>query len=431
MQFETELCTSDRRGHLFPQIAFRRSVVNGLTQTFSTNGILKLANLQDHRVAIKTLRQIPRYIDQTIELARVAVRRGYTFPNESMSGIEKQYARLDTTPEATDFYVPFKNLKGTSPSVVAIQKEALQVIRDEVLPAFKKLKNYVQNEYIRHLRPKIGLSSLPDGEKLYQSFLEFHTTIKGITPEEVHNTGLEEVRRLKKGMMQVAQDLGYRNHTFKQFVEAIKSDPAQFFASRDECLDFYKSTVNDILPKLDTIFEPRLINDYTKNLNVEPVPPAGSGLAYYRGASFDGRRKGAFFINLEKLDALKKFETVSLTLHEGNPGHHLQNSFNNISPMPEFIQYSLYAWPIPSVPPSYTSHVEGWGLYAEFLGNEMGMFEDNNQKVGFYSWNLLRACRLVVDTGMHVFGWSRDRAIEFLLQNTAMSRHSVVGQIDR
>jgi uncharacterized protein (DUF885 family) len=145
----------------------------------------------------------------------------------------------------------------------------------------------------------------------------------------------------------------------------------------------------------------------------------------------DGRRKGAFFLNTANIKGLKKFETMSLTLHEGNPGHHTQFSFNKHSPIPEFLRVPMYDFAKPGVPLGYTAHIEGWGLYSEYLGFELEMFNDPHQKIGFYSWNLLRAGRLVVDTGIHVFGWSRQRAIDFLFDNTAMTRSAIEQQIDR
>ncbi len=429
VKFEAEMCSSEVSGMYFAPVNFMESSVVSLTHAFKSKGQLKLDSLEDHRIAIKLLRQIPKYVDQLIYLLKEGIKKGYTYPKESLTRVPKQFEALDTTPEATDFYVPFKRLKGSSSSVRSVQHEALEVIRDQVQPAFNKLKDFLFGVYSDNLRKIIGVSGLPDGQKFYQAALEYHTTIKGITPEEVHNIGLDEVRRLKTEMMAVAEDMGYKNMTFKQFVKALKSDPAQSFASREELLAYYKGIIDRTLPKLDALFDDILINNDTRHLDLLKSP--GGGAAYYNFPSADGRRKGAFYINLDNLDALKRFEAVSLTLHEGNPGHHMQFSFNKHSPIPDFLRYNLYTWGAPGIPPPYTSHVEGWGLYAEYLGKELGMYEDKNDLLGFYSWNLLRAGRLVVDTGMHVFGWSRERAIDYLLDNTAMSRHVVEGQIDR
>jgi len=185
--------------------------------------------------------------------------------------------------------------------------------------------------------------------------------------------------------------------------------------------------------KLEHIMDNVLLNGDTYNLDLLEVPPGGGALVYYQRPSVDGRRKGAFYLNTNNIQSIKKFEGTVWTLHEANPGHNLQFAFNKYSPNPDFLKQplSIKVWEVPGIPLRYSSHSEGWGLYAEYLGFEMGMFHDPQQEIGFYSGNLLRACRLVVDTGLHVFGWSRQRAIDYLLENTAMSLPAIEGQIDR
>ena len=340
----------------------------------------------------------------------------------------KEYESLNIdNVEDSKFYVPFKKAS------VDIQERAKSAIQNDVLPAFQQLKIFIENVYMKITRKWPGLSYVPDGEQKYQRYLEYHTTIEGITPEEVHNTGLEEVERLQTLVVQTGeQALGFVNATFKEIMSSVKNDVKQSFDSEDEIIKYFQDIIDKIEPKLKLVMDDALLNNDTYNLQLKKLPAGSGGLAYYIRPTVDGRRQGAFYINTNNIKNIQKFESNSLTLHEGNPGHHLQLSFNKYSPNPEFLRQPVYLLDQePGIPLNYNSHIEGWGLYAEYLGHEMGMFDEPEQAIGFYSWNLLRACRLVVDTGLHIFGWSRQRAIDYLVENTAMSLSAIEGQIDR
>ena len=344
-----------------------------------------------------------------------------------MSRVKKQFEKLFTDfPEDSNFFIPFKN------ATKNVQEMAKDTIQNEVFLAFRKLEKFVLNEYMMHTRKWPGLASLQNGEKRYQRYLEYHTAIEGITPEEVHNIGLDEVKRLQKLAVKTAEEeMGIANATFKKVATILKEDQKQEFFSEDEVMNYFIDINDRVKPKLKDVMDDAVLNEDTYNINVKAVPPGGGGLAYYKAPTVDGRRKGTFYVNVNNLKNIKKFETYSLTLHEGNPGHHLQFAFLKYSQIPKFLESPIWSWANPGVPLRYTSHSEGWGLYAEYLGHEMGMFDDPEQAIGFYSWNLLRACRLVVDTGLHMFGWSRQRAIDYLEENTAMSLSAIEGQIDR
>jgi len=434
---EGELCAngSKFKGYYFAPVNVMNGVHTDLANNFKKDsGYLKTDTLKDHKDIIKLLQQVPRQLEQIQILLQKGIESGMTYHEASMSRVPKQFENLLNygKVENSKFFEPFKALVGDSDEVVEIQEEAMRVIHHEVMPAFQKLKDFIVDEYSKHLRKYPGISSINDD--IYQSYLESHTTIKGITPEEIHNTGLDEIARLKTDMMKVIKDeLKMENVTFKEAFAVLKSDEQQGFKNEEEIMEYYTKIISDATSKLQPLFDDNVLNSDTYNVSIKPMPPGSGGLAYYNEPSVDGRRKGAFFLNTQNVKANKKFEANSLTLHESNPGHHLQFSFNKHSPIPIFLRSPCYDWPnsAPGVPPSYTSHVEGWGLYAEYLGFEMGMFEDPHQKIGFYSWNLLRAGRLVVDTGIHAFGWSRNRAIQYLLDNTGLSKSNIEGQVDR
>ena len=193
-----------------------------------------------------------------------------------------------------------------------------------------------------------------------------------------------------------------------------------------------KFSFSSINPQLKKLFDNESLSEETFNVNVQKVPPGGGGFAYYQFPSIDNRRVGTYFINVNNIEKLTKHDAAALTLHEANPGHNLEIVFSlKISPNPAYLKYLTYDWAIPGVPVNYNAFREGWALYSEYLGFEMGIYNDPYAKIGFYSGNLLRAARLVVDTGLHAFGWSRNRAIEYLVDNTLFSRSFAEQQIDR
>ncbi len=435
LKFETSFCQNGAKFKTFllAPVNFMSGIQSSLPQIFKLDGYLKTETLEDYQDILNLLKSIPQRIQEVIKLLGIGIKNGITLHNASMSRVPAQFENLLNygKVEDTAFYQPFEKLLGDSAQVQNIQEEAKRIIHHEIMPSYESLKVFLTDEYSRHLRDLPAISSI-DSE-LYEKYLEYHTSIKGITPEEVHNTGLDEVKRLRQEMMLVVQnELGLANSSFKAFAELLNNDAKQEFESRDEILDYFNKIIQESMEKLTSIFNNDVLNEDTFQMNMNEVPKGGGGLAYYVGPTIDGRRQGAFFLNTQNVKATRKFEANSLTLHEGTPGHHLQFGFNKHSPVPDFLRFTASNYASPGVPPGYyTAHVEGWGLYSEYLGFEMGMFEDPYQKIGFYSWNLLRAARLVVDSGLHSFAWSRERAINYLLDNTLMSQHNAEQQIDR
>jgi len=444
LKYETDTCTRGFKvkGYLLPAIHFLSGVQSSLPRFFATNNTLLYNTVQDYKNNLIRMSKIPRQLAQIEELLREGVRQNITFAKESLSRAGKQYDQLQVeNPEDSKFYEQFARIKEkvsarTEEEIKAakdIQEQAKKMIAEEILPAYKKLQGYVFGEYSKHLRPSPAASSLQNGAEFYQRSIEYYTTLIGVTPSEIHEIGLEEVSALKKKVSEAGVQLGYGNITFPEFVKELKSDERQYFQSANETLSFFMDLIAEIDPALDKVFDQEVLSESVRKFNVEPVPKGGGGLAYYRSASLDGKRKGTFFINLQTPKALKRFELMSLTLHEGNPGHHLQLTTTSMTKdLPLFLKHASGHWGIPSGPGKYTAYTEGWALYTEFLGIEMGMYEsDMLQLIGHYSWNLLRGARLVVDTGIHAMGWSRQKAIDYLADNTFMSRSVCEGQIDR
>ncbi len=429
----------DLNGHLLADVYFLGGLHTSMAHTFNRTSFFKLDNLADYSIALQRLAKVPAVMDGAVETLKQGIEKGVTYSIESLSRVDKQFERVIVDdPTESEYYAPFEDMdsKGFNDLIAgAIQSRAKAVISNEIMPALTRLRRFIQDEYFHHLRSGPGVSNIANGREFYQKALEYHTTIKGIRPQEVHDIGLEEIGSLTKGVMDVAERLGYGNMTFKEFFTMVQNDPHQHFDDEEELLAHARDIVyNKINPKMSSIIPEEFLTDKLFALEVEPSPPGSGGIARYDAGNEDGTRNGTYRINTRNLGAFKKFEMVSLSLHEGNPGHHFDLTvFRFAFDFPKFLHFHAYGHygSFPAGTPIYTSFQEGWGLYSEFLGHEMGLYEDPYDLLGFYSWNLLRAARLVVDTGIHAFGWSRQRAIDYLLDNTGLSRVNIETEIDR
>ncbi|KFM58359.1 hypothetical protein X975_27169, partial [Stegodyphus mimosarum] len=301
-----------------------------------------------------------------------------------------------------------------------IQENARNAISDYLVPAFQKLADFMKNEYRPHLRPKIGVRSLPNGKDFYKRQLAFHLTDNSVTPEEIHQIGLSEVARITNEMKEVIQSLEL-DLTPQEFTDYVRNDPSQFFSSEDEALSAYReATFNVLMPKLPVLF------DYVpqKELKVKKVPKevASGPRAYYMRPSPDNSTPGTFYLDTSSLEDIPRYEVMTLSMHEGVPGHHFQISYSmEQTQFPNFRKYDVHS----------SAFTEGWGLYAEYLGYELDVYDDPYLRYGHLSQDIFRACRMVVDTGMHFLGWSRQKAIEYMMNNTAYTLSNIEREIDR
>ncbi|XP_064089045.1 uncharacterized protein LOC135203217 [Macrobrachium nipponense] len=389
-----------------------------------------LNSFDDYKKLISRFRDFPRQADQLIDIMRGNIADGLMPSNWSLGSVTEQFDDLLVPFNESVFYEPFVNIHiSMTPEEKELLRQEAEPAVEALLAAFRKMSDFIQDEYMLAARPEVGVSSLPDGAEYYQACLQFHTSTD-MTPQQIHDLGLSEVARIHEEVKQTAVDLGMANKTLSEISAIVKTDPGQRFTSKEDLLETYRSAVyNNIYPLMDKVIDgiPAI------NVSVEENV-AGDGYASYADPPPDGSRPGTFFINADIYRHHRKYEVNALSLHETVPGHHLQAILLLKNPsLPEYRRSPDYfSYPYdPMRYPLHTAFSEGWGLYSEFLGDELGLYQDPHQRLGRHSFEMLRAGRLVVDTGLHALGWSRQEAVDYLLQNTAMSRKAVENQIDR
>ncbi|XP_066294318.1 uncharacterized protein [Branchiostoma lanceolatum] len=395
---------------------------------------MKFNSKQDYDMYFSRLKAFPTQATEMINLMKQGIAEGRTYHQFSMIGVGDAIQDLvNMKPEDCGIYEPLKKVPesfGTE-TVSKLQAEGRALIQDQVFPAFQKIKDFIEKEYIPACRPSIGCSSLPDGTAHYEAVLRFHITCD-MTAQQVHETGLEEVARIRAEMQKVMEQVGFSGE-FKDFLEHLRKDDSFYYPSEEELLNGFKDIVsNKIRPKL-----PQLFNDIPDNeLSVTPAPPsmANSPAAFYLAPSDDGSRPGIFYVNCSDVRSNPKYEMMTLSLHEGEPGHHLQACYSlnqrNLPSLRRFFEDRRY-YEAPGRFAMYTAFMEGWGLYCEYLGKEMGLYQDPYSLFGHLSFEIMRACRLVVDTGMHVMGWSKERAVQYMKENSAVSPKHIEIEVNR
>ncbi|MBO1272816.1 DUF885 domain-containing protein [Shewanella sp. 4t3-1-2LB] len=329
-------------------------------------------------------------------------------------------AQLVAAPEDSIFFAPVKHLPAQLSDVerTKITAEYRNMIVAELLPAFKSLRDYFQNTYLPAARDSAGFWDLPDGKAWYQYLANYHTTTT-MPVEQIHAIGLQEVARIRQEMDKVRQQVGFQGD-LPAFFASLSSEPQYFFSTPDELIrgyDVIKQRINavlphyfNVMPKADYVVKP-----------VEAFRQQSAAGASYDAPAVDGSRPGIFYINTYNLKAQPKWGMTTLSLHEASPGHHFQISIKQeLTGVPEFQRFG-----------SYTAFEEGWALYAEYLGIEMGMFNDPYQYFGKLSDEMLRAMRLVVDTGMHANGWTREQAIQYMKDNSPMAESDIIAEVER
>ena len=376
--------------------------------------------LQDFQDYLAKLKTIPRYMQQQTEWMKQGLATGMTQPKAVLQGFEQSIiSYVVQDPTQSVFYQPFLN----QPSFIddaqwlALSAQARQLVANSVNPAYQAFYQFMLDDYLPGARDTIAASALPNGAAYYQNRLQHYTTLT-LTPEQVHQTGLEEVKRIRAQMQQVIDQLGF-DGSFADFIQFLRTDPQFYAKTPDELLRyaaFLAKQADAQLPKLFNLLPRTPYGVVPVPAEIAPKYTTGR----YSGSSRDDQA-GFYWVNTYALDRRPLYEMEALTLHEAVPGHHLQVALaSEQTTLPDY-RRSFYT----------SAFGEGWGLYAEYLGLEMGFYQDPYSNFGRLTYEMWRAARLVVDTGMHSMGWSRQQAIDFLAANTALSMHNVTTEIDR
>ena len=375
----------------------------------------------DYESYLTRLSAYPKLNGDAIAISREAVAKGYIQPCDAMAGFENSITgAVEGRPEDTRFFGPFKRTRPVDMSEadwVALQARAVALIRDVVAPEYRKFAQFYLKEYKPKCRKTVGASAMPQGAAWYAFQARSHTTTS-LTPEQIHEIGLSEVARIRAEMVKVATDAGY--HSREAFIAKLRTDPAYFAKTPEELLAAASRVAKQIDGKMPQYFGklPRL------PYGVREIPKETAETtttAYYNGGSPESGIAGNFYVNTSKLSQRPLWELPALTAHEAVPGHHNQIALQQELPLPEFRKNLA----------SFTAFVEGWGLYSEHLGIEMGLYDTPEKNMGRLSYEMWRACRLVVDTGLHAKGWSKAQAIAFMRDNSALSDANIEAEVNR
>ncbi len=382
---------------------------------------LRFNAVADYDDWIARLGKIDDLVDETIALAEQGRKKGLVAPAILMQRMPDQLAgQVVEFAADSPFFRPFAALpESFSPTDrERLRAEATEVIEKTVVPAYRKLDKYFNAKYLPAARDSIGLSALPNGSAWYEHQARSYTTTR-LSPDEIHRIGLDEVKRIRDEMDQVIKEVGFAG-SFQEFLTYLRTDPQFYFDNADDLYKEYLATSKRLDPELVKLFGklPRM------PYGVKPIPDSiapDTTTAYYNRPAADGSRPGYYFVNLYKPEVRPKYEIEVLSVHEAVPGHHLQLALQQeLGDVPMFRRFM-----------GFTAFVEGWGLYSERLGYDMGLYQDPYSRFGQLTYDMWRAVRLVVDTGMHYKGWTREQAIDFFKDNAAKTEHDIVNEIDR
>lgn len=403
------------RAHQFAQYLIPLNQRGGIQTLDELAGRLRFTSDQDYADWNARLAKIPTVIDQHIVIMREGMRRGVVPPKVIMERVPAQIAKQQVErPEDSGFYAPFK--QDDAPAEHAAQ--ARELIAQQVLPAYQRFEQFFNDEYLPACRDSVGASALPNGRAFYAYRVAHYTTTE-LSADEIHQIGLDEVARIRGLMDEVIAEVGFKG-SFAEFLHFLRTDPQFYFETGEEILREYRNIAKRIDPELVKLFGklPRM------PYGVKAIPAASAPdttTAYYFPPAADGSRAGYFYANLYRPEVRPKYEMEALTVHEAMPGHHLQIALaQELGELPEFRRYN-----------GYTAFVEGWGLYSESLGGELGLYTDPYSRFGQLTYEMWRAVRLVVDTGLHHQGWSRQQAIDYFKANAGKAEHDIINEIDR
>lgn len=382
---------------------------------------LPFATTRDYRSWLARMRALPVAIDQVIVLMKEGVKAGKMPPKVLMQRVPEQIAaQVVDDPAKSPFYRPFLKFPAGVPEAdrAALQAEAREVIAQRIVPAYRTLQTYFNDQYLPKTRAGIAVSDLPDG-RAYYDFLAADYTTTRLTADQIHDIGLKEVARIRAEMEKIRVEVGFQGD-LSAFFDHLRTDPKFFHKTPEALLTAYQAVSKRIDPELVKVFRTIPRQPY----GVRPIPgniAPDTTTAYYQPGANDGSRAGFYYVNLYKPESRPTWEMVPLSLHEAVPGHHFQ--FARGLELPDAPMFRRTAY--------FVAYGEGWGLYAEQLGYDMGLYDDPYDRMGQLAYEMWRAVRLVVDTGMHAKGWSRERAIAYFKDNAPKAELDIVNEIDR
>lgn len=407
---ETEAESYTQFDHLFPMNYYA-----GFHSYFAgAPGNMSFLTQNDYQKYMISLADFPSYNDAHIINLEQAIDKGYTHYCQTFANYDKGISvHLVDDITTSVFYAPLQNMpKRISKAEQAkLKAQGVKLITEKVIPAYKKFHQFFTTKYMPKCRRQVGITALEDGKSYYEYLVRYYTTT-ALSPSHIHQLGLDEVGRIRGEMDQIIKDVKF-DGDFKAFLKFLRNDP-----------QFYTDTPRDMFEKASYITRkmaaqlPKwFVNLPRGTFDIKSSPGGG---AYYVASDGSGTTSGTYFLDTQDLSSQPLYSLEALTFHEAEPGHHFQGSIAMELDVPEF-RKTLY----------HSAYGEGWGLYSERLGKEMGFYQDPYSDFGRLTYEMWRACRLVVDTGMHAFGWSRQKAIDYLASNTALSMPDVIGQIDR
>jgi len=404
------------KGYLIP--FSHRGGVQTLNQIASR---LRFTTVQDYEDWLLRMSKVDAVVEQTIARAERGRKEGLIAPTILMQRIPAQIAtQLVEVGIESPFYEEFEEMPDTISAAdqERLRASAIETIEKVVVPAYRSLSRYFEQTYLPASRESVGLSNLPHGDRWYELLTRNYTTTK-MTPDDIHRLGLNEVRRIRDEMQLIIDELEF-DGDFQAFLTFLRTDPQFYYDNADDLYNAYLATSKRIDPELVKLFGhlPRM------PYGVKPIPAAtapDTTTAYYSRPAADGSRAGIYWVNLYMPEVRPKYEIEVLSVHEAMPGHHLQLALQQeLGDMPEFRRFL-----------GFTAFVEGWGLYSESLGHDLGLYKDPYSHFGALTYEMWRAVRLVVDTGLHYKGWTRQQAIDFFKDNAAKTEHDIVNEIDR
>jgi uncharacterized protein (DUF885 family) len=409
------------------EIAWRRlplTAREGIQDANAISESLQFAAVLDYEQWISRLEAFPTYMKQTIDLMREGIQTRMVHSKVVMQRVPQQIrAQIVDDAKSSLFYKPF--LEFSAQIDVAdrerLSDKAVTAISQQIVPAYQELLRFFEDEYLPACFDDVGVWQMSNGREIYEFFARQQTTT-GYSADEIHEIGLKEVKRIRQEMEAVIRQTGFAGD-FSEFLTFLRSDPQFYFDDADDLLKAYQACCQKVDAALPRLFDqlPKVGYDIRSiPMNIAPDTTA----AYYRPLSADGLRPGSYFVNLYRPEVRPKYEIEALSLHEAVPGHHLQIALAmELDGLPAFRRFAPEG--------QYTGYVEGWALYAESLGGDLDCYQDPYSRFGQLTYEMWRAVRLVVDTGMHVFNWSRQEAIDYFSENAAKTQHDIENEIDR